>query len=345
MHDRMISGDENPEPRGLVSHFRWQRAAPWLLVTGALVHPVARGLARWDWRIDLLTHFQGVALVATLVAVIGLARRRRRLAAALLILALVQVEPLVRYQGWNPVPADPTSPLRLRILLANVLVDNPDHQRLIQLVRQERPDVLALVEVSHDWLVDLSALRRAYPYGTSAPDDARGLVLWSRHPFTSSDGPTRPTANGWPYLQARLRFAGQDLDLWLVHPASPLRRRHYERRGYPELRAIAERVGREAGPRLVIGDLNTTDGSPYFAEFLRVSGLRDSRLGFGLQPSWPTWSPYRLAIDHALPSRELAVVERRLGPTIGSDHRPLILELAPAARVRYSEVQSSQSSR
>jgi endonuclease/exonuclease/phosphatase (EEP) superfamily protein YafD len=124
-------------------------------VAAALVHPVARGLARWDWRIDLLTHFQGVALVATLVAVIGLARRRRRLAAALLILALVQVEPLVRYQGGNPVPADPTSPNRLRILLANVLVDNPDHQRLIQLVRKERPDVLALVEVSHDWLVDL----------------------------------------------------------------------------------------------------------------------------------------------------------------------------------------------
>ncbi|MEO6809527.1 MAG: endonuclease/exonuclease/phosphatase family protein [Isosphaeraceae bacterium] len=340
----MESGGEALEPRGAVGHFRWQRAVPWLLVAAALAHPIARGLARWDWRIDLLTHFQGVALVVTLGSVVGLARRHRRLAAALLVLALVQVEPLVRYQGGNPVSPDPKSTDRLRILLANVLVDNPDHERLIQLVHQERPDVLALVEVSKDWLAGLTVLRRDYPYRISAPDGARGLALWSRHPLTSSEGPTQPTDNGWPFLHATLRFAGQDLDLWLVHPASPLRRRHYERRGYLELRAIAERVGREAGPRLVVGDLNTTAGSPYFAEFLRVSGLRDSRLGFGPQPSWPTWSPYRIAIDHALPSRELAVVERRLGPMIGSDHRPLILVLAPAAGVRYSEVQSSQSS-
>lgn len=339
----MELGDKGAEPKDAVGQSRRRRVVLWLLVAAALVHPIAQGLARWDWRIDLLTHFQGVALVVTLGAVAGLARCHRRLAAALLALALVQVEPLIRYQRGNPVPADLKSTDRLRILLANVLVDNPDHERLIQLIDQERPDVLALVEVSTDWLADLAVLRRAYPHGISVPDGAKGLALWSRRPLTSSDGPTRPTADGWPFLHATLRFAGQDLDLWLVHPASPLRRRHYERRGYPELRAIAERVGRISGPRLVVGDLNTTDGSPYFAEFLRVSGLRDSRLGFGSQPSWPTWSPYRIAIDHALPSRDLAIVQRRLGSMIGSDHRPLILELAPAAVVRYSDVQPSQS--
>src|SRR5262249_38286126 len=78
-------------------------------------------------------------------------------------------------------------------------------------------------------------------------------------------------------------------------------------------------------------DLNTTAGSPHFAEFLRVSGLRDSRFGFGPQPSWPTWSPLRLTIDHAFLSADLAVAGRRPGPDIGSDHYPLILDLAPAA--------------
>jgi endonuclease/exonuclease/phosphatase family metal-dependent hydrolase len=55
--------------------------------------------------------------------------------------------------------------------------------------------------------------------------------------------------------------------------------------------------------------------------------------GFGREGSWPSWlpSPLRIAIDHAFVSNDLAVVARRLGPKIGSDHLRLIFELAPAA--------------
>ncbi len=114
----------------------------------------------------------------------------------------------------------------------------------------------------------------------------------------------------------------------MIHPSIP-----FARKNTPELAALADRIGRTGVSRIVVGDMNSTEGSPHFADFLRRAGLRDSRLGFGRQPSWPTGWPYRIALDHAFVSDDLAVLERRLGPSIGSDHFPLILDLSPAVLV------------
>jgi endonuclease/exonuclease/phosphatase (EEP) superfamily protein YafD len=311
----------------------------------ALVHPLAALAARWDWRADLIVHFQAPALAVTLAAAVALSRRHRRAAVALGVLAVYQVMPLARYWGGNPVPPDPRTGERLRILVANVLVENPDHEALVRLIRREDPDVVALVELSDDWLADLASVRRDYPFGVSAPDGARGLALWFRRPPLSADGPERPSPDGWPLLHAVVELGGRPRHLWLVHPSSPLRRWD-KYRGFPELDALARRIGRAGGSQVVVGDLNTTAASPHFADFLVLTGLRDSRLGFGPQGSWPSWSPYRIAIDHAFLSADLAAAGRRLGPDIGSDHFPLILEVAPAAAsaAAKSATQASQPS-
>ena len=38
---------------------------------------------------------------------------------------------------------------------------------------------------------------------------------------------------------------------------------------------------------MLMGDMNCTSWSPYFQDMLTVSGLRDSRRGFGVEGSWP----------------------------------------------------------
>src|SRR5262249_47191936 len=111
----------------------------------------------------------------------------------------------------------------------------------------------------------------------------------------------------------------------------------------PEFDALTRRIAGDRGSRLVIGDFNRTEASPRFGEFVRSTGLRDSRYGFGRQASWPCKSPISIAIGRALPPGDVAVVDRRLGPDIGSDHSPLILESAPAASSRNAAAQSSQS--
>ncbi len=320
----------------------WRRALTWLPALIALIHPAAVLAARWDWRADLLTHFQVPALGATALALAVLIRQRRRAAAALAVLAVCQAWPLIQFYGPNPVPADPNATGRLRILMANVLSSNDDHERIARLIRREQPDVAGLVEVTHNWLADLEMARRDYPYHFELPAGGRGLALWLRKKPLDPVLLDVPSPDGWPFLQVTIDLGGLPCRLWLVHPANPFLRRGLNL-GITELDALAERIARAGGSRIVVGDMNTTDGSPYFGDFLRISGLRDSRLGFGIQPSWPTWSPLRIPIDHGFVSDDLAVIDRRLGPDIGSDHRPLILEVGPA-RADNPATQASQSS-
>ncbi len=315
----------SPPPDAALRSGRWRWAVP------AFLHPVIRLLAPYHWLADLFSHFTIPALVLTLITLFAF-RRQRRLAVVLGLLALVQAWPIARLYGPNPVTPDQHRSERLRMLVANIYVDNVDHDPLIQLIRSESPEVIGLIEFTGAWQEALAAIAADYPYRAEFPNGSQGLALWSKRPIRVS-GPMTFHPLGWPVLRGEIEFDGRPLDLWLVHPTSPTRRLGTQE-GFAELLAIGDQVGAQDRPRVVMGDLNTTDSSPFFQDFLRRSGTRDGRLGFGIQPSWPSNGYLAIPIDHVLPSPELAVTERRLGPRIGSDHRPVLVELAPAASAR-----------
>ena len=86
---------------------------------------------------------------------------------------------------------------------------------------------------------------------------------------------------------------------------------------------------------LVVGDLNTTPWSPYFKDLLKLGALRNSMKGWGVQTTWPATSyPLRIPIDHALHSPGLVILNREIGPDVGSDHLPVILDVHVSDRER-----------
>ncbi len=61
---------------------------------------------------------------------------------------------------------------------------------------------------------------------------------------------------------------------------------------------------------------------------LEVGKLSDSEQGFGPQPSWSTELLIPVVpIDHFLVSKDIEVLNRVLGPNIGSDHLPVYVDL------------------
>ena len=92
-----------------------------------------------------------------------------------------------------------------------------------------------------------------------------------------------------------------------------------------------------ARPRLgervaVCGDFNTVPWSGPFRHLASRSGMTDL-YGDGAWSgySWPTWtSVLRVPLDNCLVSGGVAVTGHRHGPDIGSDHFPLVVDLALA---------------
>lgn len=84
----------------------------------------------------------------------------------------------------------------------------------------------------------------------------------------------------------------------------------------------------------VAGDFNDVAWSDTTKLFQELSGLLDPRIGRGFYATFHArYPPLRWPLDHAFHSEHLALVEMRRLDAGGSDHFPILLELAvvPAA--------------
>jgi len=186
----------------------------------------------------------------------------------------------------------------LRAVLVNVNHNNQAYGEVNRFIRSTNADFIILLEVTKAWMKSLKPLREYYPYTKSAANGPGGIALLSRMPF---DGATVGVIGGigLPSIIARFSVDGERLTLIGTHPYSPVSRRRAENRDQ-QLTEVAKFISHQEDPILLLGDLNITPWSPIFKDFLRSTGLRDSREGFGLQASWPTWFPPAwIPIDHA----------------------------------------------
>lgn len=300
-----------------------------VLTAPVLAGTVLAVFGRVWWYADLFSHFRvQYLIVAVGISLWLLIRRRVGWAMAPLTVVVVNLAVLAP-QFWlrDPAPTTPRGPT-LRLLLANVETANTDHQRIVNFIRSARPDVVVLEEVDDAWLAALQVVKKDFPFTVEEPrDDNFGIVVLSRHPMERGVVVVFPNSS-IPSIEVQLRLAGSRVTLFATHPLPPGGAYNSGSRN-AQLAGIAARLAKQDSPAIVIGDLNTTPWNHFFRRLLRDAGLRDSSRGWGLQASWPT-SPFyfRIPLDHCLVSPSIAVLHRELGPDIGSDHFPLLVDVA-----------------
>lgn len=184
--------------------------------------------------------------------------------------------------------------------------------------------ILVLEEISAEWISDLRTLTNVYPHSITQPrDDNFGIGVFSKLPLVEGEVCYIGSA-GVPSIVATVDAGHSTFRLLATHPLPP-GGREYSRRRDEQLELLPDYI-QSPLPVLLLGDLNVTPWSFHFRRLLARSGLRDSAKGFGVQPTWPSFSmPLRIPIDHCLHSAEIVVVDRRIGRSVSSDHYPLII--------------------
>lgn len=259
-----------------------------------------------------------------LAAAGALLLRDFRFAGIAAVVAGLNLAVIAPWHGSGNPPASATAPT-VRIVSFNVDVANRRFGALPRLIRRLHPDILGLTEVTPGWArVAAAASARVRVRRVLPQSDAYGIGLLSALRPTMVSAQRFP-ASGPLALIARFRIGGLPLTFVLVHAHTSFAGSIHVR----ELRALAEARPR-LGRRLVIcGDFNTVPWSAQFGEFAESTGLRDAFAGGWPAYSWPSWSPLlRVPLDHCLVSDGISVRGRRFGPSSGSDHFPLIVDLA-----------------
>jgi endonuclease/exonuclease/phosphatase (EEP) superfamily protein YafD len=284
---------------------------------------------RWVWWLDVLANFraQYVVVLVLLGGVIVISRWRRT-GAAILTIALVNLVLVAPLYIGSPGDPDPTAP-HLVVLSFNLLSTNENYNGVIEYIESVQPDLVFLHEASRPWEVAFETAGLDYEIIRARSENlifgtlvlARDEVEAVSHGFAEAQ--PRAVAlhyqpDGWP----------APVEVLSSHTLAPTTATRASLRD-AQLAFAADWAAEQEGAYFVIGDLNVTPWSWSFQNLLTQGEMRNSQIGFGLQPTFAATSFgfLRVPIDHLLHSDALLVRERKLGPSLSSDHFPLLVDL------------------
>ena len=286
-------------------------------------------------RLDALTHFAPLWLLcglATLALATAFSRDAERkvflgLAAVAIVCnsALIIPELLSAGRPMAPAKAGAT----VKIIQFNAWASNEDPQTTLAWLLAQKADVVVLEEGGGGAWPVVSGLSKAYPASTKCPSK-HGCDTWifSRWPIAAS-GQYAQSGFGLPGAWATLSHPGGGFTVAGAHFVWP----YPAGRQQAQTDTLVKALARFPHDTLIVtGDFNST---PWSFTLRR----RDKALGLDRRTralaSWPSGAFSRVAtapfpvfpIDHVYAGKAWKTVSVERGPTLGSDHRPVVVIL------------------
>lgn len=319
---------------------RLSLAAVWCLVLVMAAGAMLR-IFLHDWWIPLVwwnAFTLYVYLPAYVCLAIAVVIRRWRLAAVaglVIVCHLAWIAPdfIPRAaQDAEPPPAEVnrTANHRLRLYYQNVHMHAEDFTWRIEKMLGEDSDIIALVEFTPNWedAVAASDLPELYPHNTLRENPrSQQMAVFSKLPL--EDVTHRFIAGQRLAVAATVRIGGHAVRLFCIHVPRPVLSQADAYHSFG--REVIHWLDQTEGPRIVVGDFNSTQHAAWYRRLKTVAGLHSAHreVGRGYAVTWPSGRFYvpPIRIDHLLLSQELTCLSVREGDGGQSDHKPLIGEL------------------
>jgi endonuclease/exonuclease/phosphatase (EEP) superfamily protein YafD len=253
--------------------------------------------------------------------------------------------------SYLPKSPPPIAGPSLRVLSCNLLVGSGSTDRAADYIRGQDPDIVFFQEytpAAHDLLA--RTLKDSYPHIVSSlRDDAFGQAIYSKLPLTEVKLFPPPVSGARPenrrigsptepQIRCVVTLNGREIVLQNVHdmPPAGLSLLQDQLRYFEWLRDF---TGAERRPMILAGDFNSTMNSTPTCQLLR-DGFQNTHdlAGRGRGSTWVdvTWLRHLpgVRIDHIFVSQELTCDLSEVGPSTGSDHRPIIARIGFKSGVR-----------
>jgi endonuclease/exonuclease/phosphatase (EEP) superfamily protein YafD len=319
-----------------------KRLLPWFLHFVVLLFAVLSLLSfsSVHWTAEVLSNFRvqflGCALLLWLVAVLS-----RDLISTLVLLACVALH-LIPVAPYLSLPSSSAHAAQAgastRILSLNLDGAASDVVKVRRLLHTESPDVIVFTELNgplhRRFLADLNT---DWPYRLGPFfENPHEVMILSRVPYVRAMiDRSRRSGN----MVRVVRFCPERDDsrtdcftLIAAHPIRTQAASPHQMWRDATLGVVARHAEKATDGRVVVvGDLNVTPWSPAFQSVQEKGKLTDSGIGRGITPTWMSNNPlFGLWIDHVLIGSCMEVRSRRIGNDVGSDHYPVIADVAVA---------------
>ena len=225
-------------------------------------------------------------------------------------------------------------------MTCNVYKGKADPKRIVELVRSEDVQVLALQETTRDFASELerAGLGELLPYSSRASSDGvYGNGIWSALPISDAQSDAvgssaSPMPSGTVTLGAGDSGADARVCLVSVHTCAPVPG-YWDlwKRSVEEIGSVRDRAATDTATRYVLmGDFNATYDHAPFREMLGGT-LRDAAREVGrLTLTWPADRgpvPALSGIDHVVMGPGVGAHDIEVAPVAGTDHKALIATL------------------
>ena len=279
----------------------------------------------WWWLLDIAANFRPQLLVMGLGVLLGGAALRARGVAAIgLVVVALNLGPILPlYWGAGATATDS----ELRIASYNLLQSaTEDRGEVIEWLRTVDADVVFLQEASLRWARFIRRADLGWTVIDPRPRDYESFGTLALVPVDADVTFVDVLYRRSPAVT--LEVDGEAVTVLGIHALSPYGRAQSEIRD-TEFLELADWVNGLGNLVIVAGDFNASPFSWSFRRLLQVSDMQNSLDGFGLQPTWPTTNVFlRIPIDHLLYTDGFEVVDRQVLGSFGSDHFPIVVDLA-----------------